>query len=75
MKVVNDILPKVKRLFYSDHDTKTQPTLDRNNYMEIVQDTPKAPQWYVAKEWAKQLEQSRILSLLYMPHFGCSPKN
>ena len=29
------------------------------------------PQRYVALEWAMQLEKSSILSLLYMPHFGC----
>ena len=72
VKVVKDILPNVEKLSYADHDTKPQPDLDRNNYMGIVQDTPQVPQWFVAKEWAKELEQSSILPLLYMPHFGRS---
>ena len=40
--------------------------------MDIVQDTSDAPIRFVIKEWARGLEHFGILSLLYMPHFGCS---
>ena len=70
VKVVKYIPPNVKNISYADHDTKLQLDLDHKNHMDIAKDTPEVPQRYVAKEWATQLEQSGILSLLYMPHFG-----
>ena len=44
VKEVKYNLPKVKNLYYGDHDTKTQPDLDRNKYMNIMQDTAEVPQ-------------------------------
>ena len=70
VKIVKYILPKVQRLFYGDHDTKTQPALDRKWYMDIVQDTLEAPRRYVIQDWAAKLEKYIILLSLYMPHFG-----
>ena len=71
VKVVRDILPKVQRLFYGDHDIKMQPSLNHEQYTDIVQNTPEAPHMYVIREWVAKLEKYGILLSLYMPHFGC----
>ena len=70
VKVVRDILLKVLRLFYSDHDTNMQPILDPKRYMNVEQYTPEAPRMYVIQEWAAKLEKYGILSSLYMPNFA-----
>ena len=56
VKVSKDIFPNVEKLYYVDHDTNPKTDLDRQHYMDIVQDTPEAPKQFVAKEWAKGLE-------------------
>ena len=71
VKVVKYILPKVQRLYYGDHDTKTQLALNHERYTKMVQDTPEVPRIYVIQEWYENMEKYDILSSLYMPHFGC----
>ena len=56
MKVLKDIMSNVRKLSFVDHDTKRQIDLDLQNYMDTIQDTPKAPKRFVAKEWARGLE-------------------
>ena len=43
LKVVKDILNNVEKISYVNHDTNLKLELDRKNYMDILQDTPKAP--------------------------------
>ena len=65
-----DIIPNLRKISFDDHDMKNHRDLDCQKYMDIVQDTPEAPKRFFEKEWARGLEQSGRLSLLYMPHFG-----
>ena len=65
-----DIIMNLRKLSFVDHDTRNHRDLDRQKTMNIVQDTPEEPKQFVAKEWVIGLEQSGILSFLYMPHFG-----
>ena len=64
-----DIMSNLRKLYFVDHDMKKHRDMDHQNYMDIVQNKHEAPKWFVAKEWARGLEQYGILSLLYMPHF------
>ena len=70
VKVLKDILSNLWKLSFCDHDTKKQKYLDKKNYMVKVRDTSNELKKLVPMEWARGLEQSRILSLLYMSHFG-----
>ena len=72
VKVLMDSIPNLRKLCFVDHDTKKHRFMDHKKYMDTLQETPNTPNKFVAKEQAKGLEQSRILSLLYMPHFGCN---
>ena len=59
-------------LSFEYHDTNKMSALDRKKYMDLVKETPNSPYCFVAKEWEKGLEQSGLLSLLFMPQFGQS---
>ena len=65
-------MPNLQALSFDENDTNKMSTLDRNNCMDLVKETPNSPNCFVAKEWVKGLEQSGLLSLLFMPCFGQS---
>ena len=56
VKVLQDIMPNLRKLSFVDHDTRIQIDLDCQNYMDTVQDTPDASKQFVAKEWDRGLE-------------------
>ena len=51
-----DIMPKLRKLYFSNHDTKKHKDLDHKKYMDTVQDTPYAPNLFVTKERDRGLE-------------------
>ena len=67
---MKDILLNLQKLTFVGHDTKKQSDQDCADYMVTVQDTLDAPKQFVPMEWDRGLDQSSILSLLYMLHFG-----
>ena len=70
MKVLQDILLYLAKLPFEYSYTSKLGSLDRKNYMKLVRDTPKLPNNFVPIRWENILEQLRLLSILFMLHFG-----
>ena len=72
MTVLHDIIPQLHKLSFEYYDTNKLRDMDGKNYMKVVRDMPDSLNRFVAMKWEKGLEQSGLLSLLFMPHFGQS---
>ena len=64
-----DIIPALIRLKFKDHDLLLLKYVWDETY-ESVPTVPGAPIQRIPKPWASGLDQSRLLGLINMPHFG-----
>ena len=59
---------------FVDHELCKFLELDRKNYITIVHDIEDGPLYMVPLERVRGLDKVGLLSLMYMPHFGCTTK-
>ena len=70
VKVLHSIMLNLQKFSVTDHGTKKRNDLENKNYMLNVQDTLDASKHFVPMEWERGLNQSGLVSLMYIPHFS-----